>query len=141
MDKYPLPGSPIEYFLSQFLVVALCAEMEERLDECVKERGRDGSDSRLAQYVSSTAKASRRGVKKKEISALLGLFGSDVKEAFNCRMDDAQVTKYNNLVAARHYAAHGEGSNVTLGEVREVLEIADEILRVAHEALRQPIEE
>jgi len=130
--------TPAEYYLAQFLVVALCAEMEERLEECAVSRAQEGDDSRLASYVASMARVSRRGLYKSDISKFVGLFGADAKDNFNDAIEDRKVSLYNNLVGARHTIAHGHGSNVTLEEVREVLEIADEILEQIYNALRLP---
>ena len=63
------------------------------------------------------------------------LFGSDINDDLTSRLDDRDVTIYNNAVNARHDVAHSQGANITFDELKKAFDAARKILNEIHTVL------
>jgi hypothetical protein len=128
-------GSSIEAYLTQYLLILLCAEVQEEVSSIVSSAGSRGCDPVLAEFVGQACNRVLRSVGKDEISKLAGMFGAGPKARLNAALDERAVTSYSNAVGARHQVAHKAGASVTLREVGEAVAAAGTILAALEAAL------
>lgn len=121
-------GSPVESYLTQHILVILCAEMQQEIYKLVKQRCSTNSDQYLMKFIESTQEKVLRSVQKAEIAGFLGYFGLGVKDQFNKSISESEVSIYNNAVLSRHDVAHRMGSTTTFEELKSATEIAKRIL-------------
>lgn len=138
LERETLANNPaLESFLAQYATVVFYSEMEERISELITLWLARYSHHMISTFVSSSLKDIIKRTKKAEIVSFAERFGEPFKESFNRCMEEQKVTRYSNVITARHQAGHGRGSNITLAEVRLGLDGANAIL----DALSQCFEE
>ena len=128
-------GSPVESYLTEHILVLLCADMQQALYRIADQRAQQVSDAALQAFVSEASIRILRSVQKGEISTFIGLFGPVYKERFNDSLDEREVTIYNNAVSQRHKVAHQGGGTMTFKELPDVITVANKILDSAEKAL------
>ena len=103
--------------------------MQSDILEIADRRAASASDRALHTFVSSAGERVLRSVRKTEIAAFVGLFGTNYKNDFNATLDDRDVQLYDNAVRERHKAAHSpQGSNIGFRELGDVIAAAHNIL-------------
>lgn len=117
-------GTEIENLLTRSLLVLICAEFEQKIEDLVQLRCSVVSDTAIREFVGSCVSAVFRSVKSSEISGLLNRFGASYKARFKSKLDSdpVAVTFYNNIVINRHGMAHAEGTNITFAEAKQFYE-------------------
>lgn len=128
-------GSEVEAFLAQYLLVSLCAEMQEEMYRVVELRAKQCGDDELCSFALSSSKRLLRSVKVGELSGFVGHFGVDRKRRFNEALDERATLQYNTAVESRHSVAHKNGAQVTLGELTAIVDAAGAVLDAARQAL------
>jgi hypothetical protein len=128
-------GTEIESYLTQYLLVVLCADIQQEIYRLSEERASVAEDTALSSYVSSTARKVLRSVRKDEIATFVGMFGVESKKKLNSLIDDAEVTIFNNAVSNRHDVAHKHGSQITFQELRSAVLIAEKLLNAVDQCL------
>lgn len=131
-------GSQVEAFLSQFLLVSLCAEMQEEFHRLVKERAQNCGDHELCSFALSSSKKLLRSVKVSELTGFVGHFGTDRKRRFSELLGDRERLQYDAAVDNRHLVAHRNGAQVTLSDLRDIVGAACAVLDAARTALMTP---
>ncbi len=122
-------GSPIESFLTEHILILLCADMQQDILDIADRRAAKAPDAALREFVSTAGKRVLRGLLKHEIAAFVGSFGTQYKSDFNAALDDRDVHLYNNAVQERNVVAHHRrGSTIGFGELGEVIAAARNIL-------------
>ena len=131
----------VQSLLVQSLVILIYAEFEQKARELIRDRCRNAvaTDDSVREFLDSCAKSALRGLKISEIAGLLNRFGESHKEVFNQRLDQNQRAKnmYDSILSNRHRIAHGEGSAVTVGDVKQYYEHGHCVLDYLHDALFQ----
>ena len=110
--------SVVESFLAQYAAVVLYSEMEEHLSELIQARLSKYTHEAVATFISTSLREVIRRTPKSNIADFSGRFGDTFKVRFNELVDDREVTRYMNVIAARHDVGHRRGSNITVAEVR-----------------------
>lgn len=131
----------VQSLLAQSLVILIYAEFEQKVRELIRERCRSvaATDDSVREFLDSCAESAFRGLKISEIAGLLRRFGESHKEAFNQRLEQNQRAKnmYDSIWINRHEIAHGEGSAVTVGDVKQYYEHGHCVLDYLRDALFQ----
>jgi hypothetical protein len=128
-------GTDIESYLSQHILVVLCADIQQVLYTVLEERADAAKDIELKHFAVTTGKRVLRSVGKGEIANFVGFFGEEAKAYLNTNIDDREVTLYNNAVSSRHDIAHKTGSNITFRELSDILEAAKKIINAVESAI------
>lgn len=128
-------GTEIESFLSQYLLVVLCAEMQEEMYRVVELRASKCGDDEMCCFVLASSKKILRSVKFGELSGFVGGFGPDRKTRFSCALNDQAVFQYNSAIENRHSIAHRNGAQVTLSDMVGIIGSATLVLDSALAAL------
>jgi ABC-type sugar transport system ATPase subunit len=128
-------GSPIEAYLTEYLLILMCADMQEAIYRIIEEWAEISANPSLKEFVAASSRRVLRSVKKGEIAGFVGLFGSTHKDRFNSVLDDREVTIYNNAVESRHDVAHRTGATVTFSDMKDALSAARNILVALERAL------
>ncbi|HEU5341260.1 hypothetical protein [Edaphobacter sp.] len=128
-------GSPIEAYLTQYLVVILCADIQQEIYRLVALRTSTLADEGVKAYIAASVVRIVRSVGKSDISKLLAMFGDETKNNFNDQLDDKDVSLYSNAVGDRHDVAHKQGSQITLRELQDAIGAAERILMAVEVAL------
>jgi hypothetical protein len=117
-------GTEIEMLLTQSLLVLICSEFEQKIENIVQEKCAIINDVALREFIGSCVDAVFRSVKSSEIAGLLNRFGPEYKGAFKRKTeeDPVSVTFFNSIVTNRHCVAHSTGSNVSFNDVKEFYE-------------------
>lgn len=122
-------GTPIENLLVQQLLILLCADIQKAIYQAVENRTASIADSRVRGFSSYAAKRILRSVKKQELAAFLGAFGSDLKTVFNAHFSEADFTRYDAAVDQRHDIAHSTiNKQLTIGDFGQILDLAEKIV-------------
>ena len=109
-------GSQIEAFLTQQLLIIICAEIEKAIKEMISIQARDRCSDDFQAFIQSCLNATFRSMKSSEIAGLLKRFGTARKERFLELVDERAKNAYDSIVVNRHNTAHGSGSNLTFRE-------------------------
>ena len=112
-------GSQIEDFLTQHLLIIICAEIEKAIKEMIIAQARDRCSDDFQTFIESCLNAIFRSIKSSKIADLLKRFDTARRERFLELVDDRAKTAYNSIVVNRHSTAHGSGSNLTFREAVE----------------------
>lgn len=132
LDNTASSGSEIESYLTQHILVILCAEMQQEIYNFVEFMAKSISDNKVQSFINSSSRRVLRSVKKEEIASFMGLFGKDIKDRFNSQIEEKIVTDYNNAVINRHNVAHKQGAQVSLNDLKKAIAAALSILKAAH---------
>lgn len=135
IDETSSQGSEVEAFLSQYLLVSLCAEMQEEIYRVIEGRAQACGDDELCGFAIAASKKILRSVRSSEIAGFVGHFGQTRKQKFNDALDERVTLQYNTAVESRHSIAHRGGAQVTLAEIREIVASAGRVLDSARLAL------
>lgn len=128
-------GTEIESYLTQYLLVVLCADMQQEIYMLSERRASSAADNGLSSFVASSSRKILRSIGKSDIANYVGLFGAECKDRLNSQLTDAEVTIYNNAVSRRHEVAHNLGTQITFTEFKEAVRIAEKILGAADDSL------
>ena len=112
-------GSQIEAFLTQQLLIIICAEIEKAIKEMIIAQARNRCSDDFQTFIQSCLNAIFRSIKSSEIAGLLNKFGTARKERFLELVDERAKTAYDSIVVNRHNTAHGSGNDLTFRETVE----------------------
>lgn len=121
-------GTQVEIFLAQHILVIMCAEMQQEIIRLIKARMDELGSAELSSFAVASCGKLFRSVMTSEIAGLLGNFSAACKESFNAQLGDRVVMQYNAAVKDRHSVAHKSGVQLTLNDVKAVLEDAKAVL-------------
>ncbi|WNL39611.1 hypothetical protein RN346_03395 [Halomonas sp. PAMB 3232] len=128
-------GTEIEAYLTQHILVIMCAEIQQELYLILENRAEEASDEELKAFAVATGKKVLRSVGKTEIANFVGNFGSSAKNHLNSNLDDREVTLYSNAISNRHDVAHSSGSNITFRELENILTPASKLIDAVERAI------
>lgn len=123
-----MPGSPVESYLTQHILVVLCADVQEEIYKIVEEKSNNVPDVQVENFVNSATRKVFRSVMKRDISKLLEMFGPECKDALNESVNESIIGLYNNAVVNRHNIAHKQGAQVTFSETVKATDAAAALL-------------
>lgn len=132
-------GTEIESYLTQHILVILCADMQQDIYRIAADRAKATEDNDLINYVSVTAKRVLRSVKKDEIATYVGMFGAEAKKKLNGLVQDNDVTTYNAAVRNRHDVAHSQGVQITFRELKQTTTVAERLLQAVAVSLSRDV--
>jgi hypothetical protein len=133
-------GSEVEAFLAQYLLVILCAEMQEEMYRVVELRASKCGDDEMCSFALASSKKILRSVKVGELTGFVGGFGPSRKDRFSSSLDERAILQYNSAVENRHSVAHKSGAQVTLSDMVGIIESAARVLDSALAALIDELE-
>ncbi|EDW8956981.1 TPA: HEPN domain-containing protein [Salmonella enterica] len=128
-------NTEIESFLTQHILIILCAEVQQEIYYALEVRAHLNGDSELKDFAVASGKKILRSVGKKDIANFVGMFGTRAKNHLNERVEDHEVTLYNNAVTKRHDVAHNTGTNITFRELSEILRSAEKLIIAIGDAI------
>lgn len=137
LTDYGAVGTPIESYLTQHILVVLCAEVQQEIYKIVDRKIQTNSSGAVATYISASQKKLLKGVKIDAISGFLGLFSSNVKETFSSALSVEDKTRYNDAIEDRHGVAHRQGASVSFDELKTTSAIAQKVLMAVQTAIQQ----
>lgn len=135
LDKTSAWDSEIESYLTQHVLVIMCADVQQEIYKVVEKRVEKADDAALKRFTIATCKRVLRSIGKSEVAGFVGHFGEDAKAHLNQQMDEAAVTIYNNAVLNRHDVAHSNGSNITFRELEGAISAARTLISVVSDAI------
>lgn len=128
-------GSEIESYLTQHVLVIMCADVQQEIYGVVEQRAGMADDADLMNYAVATCKRVLRSIGKSEIAGFIGHFSADAKKYLNDNINDAEVTIYSNAVSGRHNIAHGTGANITFRELEDAISVARKLIAIVLQAI------
>lgn len=128
-------GTEIEAYLTQYVLVVMCAEIEQAVHSILERRVAGTADPDLTRFALSSGQRVLRSVSKNELAGFVGRFGDHAKEKLDSLLDETEVTLYNNAVKARHDIAHSRGATLTFSELLKALEVADKVIDAVNQAM------
>lgn len=128
-------GTEIESYLTQYLLVVLCAEIQQEIYKLTESRASIVKDDAVSAYVAATARKVLRSVGKDEIAKFVGNFGPTFKSKLNSLIEDSDVTIFNNAINNRHDIAHKQGTQITFRELKNAVAVAQKILKAVEQSL------
>lgn len=131
-------GPAIDSFLAQYVAVVFYSEMEEKVSEIIQKKLSAHSNTTIAAFLHSSMEGMIKRTPKSDIANLVARFDQSFKDAFNARIPDTTVTRYMNVITARHQTGHGKGASVSLEEIKRGLAAANEILEALDVCIPNP---
>ncbi|MGC0836443.1 HEPN domain-containing protein [Pantoea agglomerans] len=128
LDATQSRNTEIESYLTQHILVIMCAEIQQEIYLALENRAHLNGDSELKNFAVASGKKILRSVSKKDIANFVGMFGARAKDHLNNNVDDAEVTLYNNAIAKRHDVAHNNGTNITFNELVKIINSAEKLI-------------
>jgi hypothetical protein len=128
-------GSEVDSYLTQHILVILCAEIEQEFHCVLESRVNKAHDTELKNFALATGKKVLRSIGKSEIAGFVAHFGIEAKEYLNNNVNEREITLYNNAVSCRHNVAHSTGSNITFRELGDILSAAKNFIDVFEKAI------
>lgn len=128
-------GTEIESYLTQYLLVVLCADIQQEIYKISEARASVVKDDAISAYVAATARKVLRSVGKSDIAKFVEMFGPDHKSKLNNFINDADVTIFNNAVSNRHDVAHKQGIQITFRELKSAILVSQKILKGVERSL------
>ena len=128
-------NSEIESYLTQHVLIVLCADIQQSIYQILESRLDGAVDIELKNFAIATGKRCLRSVGKKEVSGFLGFFSTDAKNYLNDNIAEETVSLYSNAITSRHDVAHSSGTKITFMELQKVLEASVEFLSVVNDAI------
>jgi len=138
LDEANAWNTEIESYLTQHLLVILCAEIQQEVYIALEQRAHLNGDTELKNFAVASGKKILRSVSKKDIANFVGMFGLRAKEHLNQNVGDQEVTLYNNAVSKRHDIAHNNGTNITFRELTEIVSSAENLIVAIGNAISLP---
>jgi hypothetical protein len=135
LTKCGVLGSPVEAYLSQYVLIVMCADVQQEILRLTELKAAPLTPE-FQSFTVASAKRLLRSVEKGEIASYLACFGQDVKDALNDAVDARDVTTYNNAVSARHDVAHRQGTRITFDEAKKAVGAATRILAEVARAMQ-----
>lgn len=135
LEKSGNKGSAIESFLTQHILILLCAEMQQEIYKIVEQRLSSNSDQRIIRFGLVASQKLLRSVKKEEIAGYLCYFGDDLKDGFKNAFTDQEVAIYNNAVNSRIDVAHRHGAVISFDDIKQAFMVAEKILLEVEKSL------
>ena len=135
LDDTNSRNSIVEFYFTQYILIVLCAEVQEKIYQIVERRASTTRDVEIKNYVVSSVQRILRSVKKGEIAGFLGLFGQHIKEKLDTFLSEEEITIYNSAVEQRHNVAHKQGAQITFNELIKAVDIADKLVDSIYKAL------
>lgn len=124
-----LLGSPVEAYLTQYLLVVFSAEMQEEIMRSLTLRAYQCGDPDIANFVTKAGDRLLRSVLKDEIVGFVSLFDPGVKGRIANSLSERDTNAYNLVIKARHKVAHGAGAQITFGELLAAVDVGRILLR------------
>ena len=134
-------GTAIESYLTQHLVVIMCADIQQELHKILERRASRTGDIALQHYAVATCKKVLRSIGKNEIAGFAGYFGSEAKEYLNNHLTEQEISIYNNAVKARHNVAHNNGASITFQELDKAIVVAKKLITTLSDAISLDLED
>ncbi|MDP2327812.1 MAG: HEPN domain-containing protein [Dehalococcoidia bacterium] len=132
-------GTPIDAYLSRYLAVILCAELEETIRELVHTRVQQQSSADVLALVLKVARNIVRSADHQEVRDVIGYFGKPYGDRYVTEIlataQESGVEALNNLVKARNDIAHRTPPNLTLSEIETALVAGKHVLAAVRKAL------
>lgn len=125
----------VERLLAHSLLILVCAEFERKIKDLVKEKSQTISNSAMQEFVQACLDSVFRSPSLANVKALLGKFGVSYKDSFRKLLDARVQHAYDSILHNRNSVAHGDGSLVTIGEVKGFYEDAHIVLDHFQEVL------
>lgn len=140
LDESGAWGTEIESYLTQHVLVIMCADIQQEIYGVLERRAEIAGDKSLKNYAIATCKRVLRSIGKTEVAGFVGYFSAEAKEYLNDKFNDEEVTIYNNAVSGRHDVAHKTGANITFRELGEAMAAARNFIQIVSEAVSLDIE-
>ena len=126
----------VESYLTQYLLVLICATFEEEIERILLRRSDKIADTHIKSFFQHCIDKTFRSIKSSEIAGILGKFGDDYKTNFQSKANGTiEETFFNNIVINRHSTAHTSGTALTFNELIEYYNKGHVILDYLNEAL------
>jgi len=131
-------AAEIANYLAQIAAITFYAEVEEKVRKIISDRLAAPGDGRLAYFLFKNKEGMIKRVSKADLVETLVQFGADCRDELNRRFDEAEITKYSNVISGRHRTSHGPGAEITLEEVHEAKAVAERLLDSISEIIHTP---
>jgi hypothetical protein len=128
-------NTEVEFFLTQYLLVRICAEYETRIKLLIERRCSRTNDSHIRTFVQKSARTVCRDFNISDIKGHLARFGDDYATGFRGLIDQQLEIVWNNIYTNRHAVAHGVGTQMSLRELKQHYEKSQDVLEAVALAL------
>jgi len=132
----------IKSYLSQYLIVVICSEFEQKIENIVEHRIAGVNDPIAQDFIREGVSRSFRNPEIKKIKDLLCKFDGGktqrkqkherywLKTKFETKLKhlDTADKDYDSIIAERHKIAHSEGTSMTLQDVIDYYKSAHKVL-------------
>jgi hypothetical protein len=119
LDKTATRNTEIENYFVQYLLIRICAEYENRVKALFHRRCSRTADAQLKSFAQQTAVYICKRFSIRDITSMLGKFGSDYKHNFHSQvMSGVAHLAWDNIYTNRRAVAHEAGTQMSFGDLK-----------------------
>lgn len=142
IDKQDDPDPAIVSYLTRYLTLAMCAEIEAVVTRIIRERiGQGCDDSAAANFLKSLDQSSVRNAKYSEITSVIKRFGSDYekrfKESVTIEVGERGISRLGLVVWNRNAIAHKSPPDITFHELETTYAVAEDVVAIVEAVLKR----
>ena len=133
----------ISAYLTRYINVLMCAEIESTVTDIVRERIERGSDKQVSNFLKSMRRNAVRNATYSEIADKVGLFGTDYKRQIRndvmARVGDEGIERLGIAVRKRDDTTHHARAqpDITFSELEAAYKAAEEVVESVKNVLSQ----
>lgn len=138
---YPETDPVIAAYLTRYVNIALCAEIESVISQIIHDRIGRSCDKSAAMFFRQRRRNVIRNAKFAEIRKVVNQFGPHYEQRFSelaaQQLDDAKRTSLGNAVADRDSTAHEEPPQITFRELVDAYAAAEIVVGLVDLVLQE----
>ncbi len=122
-------GTDIESFLTQYIMIRICANFEERVRVLLSQPFDTISDEYIRALAQHGVRHITQGTKTSDIARMLSRIDPTLRDEFRQRVNGTEKeNSFNLIVANRNRTAHERGSDITFDDLINHYEDAHRVL-------------
>ena len=136
LDASGARGSEIEAFLTQYVLIRICANFEERVQFFLSRPVQNVADEYVRALAEQGVRHISQGSKTSDIAEMLQRIDPILRDRFRSSVSNTPGEQsFNQLVTSRNLTAHDRGSSFTFNELVEHYNRAHTVLDSLRDAI------
>lgn len=141
LDSLVDPDPAIVAYLTRYLNLTMCSEIEFIVTGLIHQRIEQGCDVSSVRFVKARARNAVRSARYREIKSVVAQFGPDYKRDFEQRaykiLNEDMIGKLGVAVGKRDSTAHRGPPDITFQELESAYEVAETVMGVVDSVLKR----
>lgn len=141
LDSLADPDPAVVSYLTRYLNLTMCAEIELIVTHLIHQRIEKGCDESSVRFLKARARNAIRSARYGEIKSVVAQFGSDYKRDFEEQagkiLNEDMVAKLGVAVGKRDSIAHRAPPDITFQELESAYDVAEKVMGIVNSVLHR----